>query len=399
MNIKEWILVILKGKLNIVQLRIEVEAPLQSKTVSEAERRRTDFWLTDSFHLSRWLPSVGRTLEHLCIVDYGQQAIMRRSKIVKLLSENCPHLKTLDLRNLFIDTSDCEIMPSMVNLTLRCVKVVSETLNHINIAMPNLQTLALLGVFGAEGGIFTLQHLKVLCLGLSTPATDVVMDCPKLEKLQLKMQSPHKLIIRAGNLKYVAFNMDVMEYCKVEMISMVGLRELLYGATSFVTLTSLIDKNMKNLEKIFLDIPCMALAEDGRFLGVLKDTTMVLPSFTKLHQCEKLDVLNIGPGLWYSMETQVPLLQAESKWPSMKNLILHMIPHDMGAAITVLRMLLRLSVRSLVIFIHESSPMTMDLMTPEIEGVVHDCKQDYDQDIEFVIHKWNKHLDFSCFCF
>jgi len=79
----------LKGKPLLFQIRIEIEAKLQSKTVPEGERGRTDFWLSDPFHLIRWIPSVRATLQHLCIVDYGQQAIMRRTSILRILSQNC----------------------------------------------------------------------------------------------------------------------------------------------------------------------------------------------------------------------------------------------------------------------------------------------------------------------
>ena len=210
-------------------------------------------------------------------------------------------LKTLDLRNMFIDTSDCEEMPSMISLTCRCVKVTGGALQDVNYVMPKLQTLALLGVFGVERGNLKFQEMKVLCLGLSTPAKDIVMHLPKLEKLQLKMQCPQSLIIKAHNLKYVAFNLEVLEPSKLELGCMAGLQELLYGASSFLTLSSFVARNPRL--KIFLDIPCMALGEDGRFLGVLKDVPLMLPNFSKLHECGALEVLNIGPGLWNGMET------------------------------------------------------------------------------------------------
>lgn len=89
LSLKDVLVGIIEQKPNLLQLRIEVDATLQSKSVQEEERRRTDFWITDSHHLSRWLPYVEHTLQHLCIVDYGQQAIMRRSKIVQLLSKSC----------------------------------------------------------------------------------------------------------------------------------------------------------------------------------------------------------------------------------------------------------------------------------------------------------------------
>ena len=89
---KEQFVMIVKNKDSIIQLRIEVEGKLQSKTVPEGERRRTDFWLTDPWFLRQWLPGMGATLQHLCIVDYGQQAIMRRSSIIKILSQSCEYL-------------------------------------------------------------------------------------------------------------------------------------------------------------------------------------------------------------------------------------------------------------------------------------------------------------------
>lgn len=295
---------------------------------------------------------------------------------------------------MFIDTSDCEKMPSMVSLTWRCVKVTALALEDINEIMPKLQTLALLGVFGVESGNLTFEDMKVLCLGLSTTAKEVVMNLPKLEKLQLKMSCPQKLIITAGTLKYVAFNLEVIEPSEMELKCLAGLQELLYGASSFVTLSSLIDTN-PNLRKIFLDIPCMALAEDGRFLGVLKDVPLMLPNFSKLHECHNLEVLNIGPGLWYCMETNVETLTSTEKWPSMSILILHMIPQNLGPAITVLRMLLRLSVKSLVVYVHTSSPVNFGRLKPVIEAVVSECEQR----IEAHIRTWTMSLDFSCFSF
>ena len=74
---------------DLVQLRVEIESKLQAKTVPEDERQRTDFWMSDPWFLMKWLPGMGSTLQHLSIVDYGQQAIMRRSSIVRILSQSC----------------------------------------------------------------------------------------------------------------------------------------------------------------------------------------------------------------------------------------------------------------------------------------------------------------------
>lgn len=86
---RDLVVNILENKRHLVQLRIEIEPKLQAKAVSEWERRRTDHWLSDPNHLTKWIHFVQNTLQHLCIVDYGQQAIMRRTPIFKILSENC----------------------------------------------------------------------------------------------------------------------------------------------------------------------------------------------------------------------------------------------------------------------------------------------------------------------
>ena len=96
----------------------------------------------------------------------------------------------------------------MSSLKLWYTKVDAEALQNINDKMPKLQIMALFGVICAEGGELSFQELTVLFLGLSTPAKDIVMDLPKLEKLQLKMQCPQKLIITASSLRYVALNVD-----------------------------------------------------------------------------------------------------------------------------------------------------------------------------------------------
>ncbi len=84
-------------KSRVQQLRIEIEPKLQSKSVGADEREQSDFWLSDPVHLHIWVPSVAQTLQHLCIVDYGHQAIVRVSPILKILSHYCKFLNLLPL--------------------------------------------------------------------------------------------------------------------------------------------------------------------------------------------------------------------------------------------------------------------------------------------------------------
>jgi hypothetical protein len=392
----------LKTKLHILQLRIEIEPKLQSKSVGADEREQSDFWLSDPGHLYNWVPSVAHSLQHLCIVDYGHQAIGRVSPILMILSHYCNHLKTIDLRNMCIDTNECTEMQELTSFTLRCVKINNDALNDISDKMKNLQTLALLGVFGIGTGHLKLQQLKILCLGLSTKAKVVTMELPNLTKLQLKMACPEDMSITAPNLKYVAFNLEVPVAINQEgvtgslalrFVDVKNMQELLYGASKFVALSDLVIGN-RYLNKLFLDIPCMALGEDGKWLGVLKEVRLNIPSFSTLQQeCPNLEVLNIGPGLWYAMESNIETLKNVQRWPRVRTLILQMIPQKMESSVMLLKTLVTEidTLVNLEIFVHTSSPVN--------SGEFFEVIQNQVQHLNRKQRSWTKSLDFSCFTF
>jgi hypothetical protein len=294
---------------------------------------------------------------------------------------------------MFIDTENCKDMTSLTSLALHCVKVNSNALQDINDHMPKLKSLALLGVFGMTNGKLDFPEMEVLCLGLSTKAKEVTIKLPVLVKLQLKMQCPEKLSIDAPALKFVAFNLEVQESTTLDVKNICSLQELLYGASSFTTLSSLVKTNV-DLDKVFLDIPCMALGEDGNWLGVLKDIALDLPDFSQLHDSKKLDVLNVGPGLWYSMEVNVDRLETVEKWPPYTKLILHMIPQRLDTCERVLRCLLKSSqVTTLQIYVHTSSPVEYRVIIPKVEEMM----LSYDYNFKPIANSWTKSLDFSCF--
>ncbi len=70
----------------VVQLRVEIEPNLQSKSLPAEEQA---LLLSNPCQLKKWVPSTGNTLQHLCIIDYGQQAIMKKSSILQILSRHC----------------------------------------------------------------------------------------------------------------------------------------------------------------------------------------------------------------------------------------------------------------------------------------------------------------------
>ncbi len=253
-------------------------------------------------------------------------------------------MKTLDLRNMCIDTNGCTEMRELTSFTLRCVKINGDALNDFSDKMKNLQTLALLAVQIIGTGHLKLQHLKFLCLGLELP----------------RLACPEDMSITAPNLKYVSFNLEgVPGSLALRFVNVQNLQQLLYRASEFGELLHLVMGN-RYLNKLFLDIPCMALGEDGKWLGVLKEVQLNIPSFTTLQQeCPNLEVLIIGPGLWYSMESNIETVKNVQRWPGVRTLKIQMIPQKMETSVMLLKTLVK-EVDTLVnleIFVHTSSPV------------------------------------------
>ncbi|KAH9533093.1 hypothetical protein CY35_18G032500 [Sphagnum magellanicum] len=244
-------------------------------------------------HLFNWVPSAGKTLQHLCIVDYGQQAMTKKSYILKILSQNFKILKTLDLRNMCINTKGCEPMPKLTSFMLRCVEMNGDAFDDISDKMGSLQTLALWQVSGILTGCLSSPKLKVLCLGLSTKAGAVKLDLPSLSKLQLKTVCPEELCITAPALKFIAFNLKVPKCSEIQFKVISHLQALLYGTSKFLDLSILLKGNSP-LNKVEHDIPCLRLGEDGKWLGVLKEVVLNIPKLLTKAGAVKLDLPSLA---------------------------------------------------------------------------------------------------------
>lgn len=297
---------------------------------------------------------------------------------------------------MFLDTDDLHILPKVTSLTLRCIKMTEKSLTDINICMPALQTLALVSVFGVQEARIESPNMLVLCLGLSTKARVVDLDLPNVHKLQLKMTCPDFLRVCAPNLAYVAVCMEKREDATVKFEQVSHLRELLFGASQFKTLSKLIKGN-PSLEKVFLDVPCMALGEDGKWEGVLHQVPTRLPDVIALEDsCPYLHTLSLGPGIWHSIEIDFKdkrELSMVRKWPDLKRLIVHMIIQSLDTCLSVLRWLVGAlpSLEKLEIYVHTDSHV-------ELGQFVSDCKKQISH-TNFKSGPWKKSLCFACFSF
>jgi hypothetical protein len=383
-SFKHACLGMLRHAKNVQLLRIEVDAEMQANPFQKKEIHMVDFWLSEPMFVRKWLSLCSHSLRHLTIVDYGQQAIMRQSPILRALSESCKNLHHLELRNMYLDTTDLHPLPSLQSLTLRCIKLTEAALTDINTATPALQTLALVSVFGVQEAHLASPQLQILCLGLSTAARSVDLHLPQCTKLQLKMTCPDALRVHAPQLAYVAVCMENRSGSKIEFDAVTNLRELLFGATHFHTLSSLLKIN-PSLQKLFLDVPCMAMAEDGHWQGVL-ETSSSLPEILS----PALHTLSVGPGLWHVMEQRSCEL---AKWlpEGLCMLVVHMVAQTLEGCVATLQGLVAgtPSLRRMEVYVHLDSPVHPDLVCCAVRRL----------GVPVEMGTWKRSLNFACFSF
>jgi len=297
---------------------------------------------------------------------------------------------------MYLDTNDLQVLPKLESLTLRCIKMTDKALTDINDCMPALVTLALVSVFGVQDARISSPKLQVLCLGLSTPARTVDLDLPLCKKLQLKMTCPDSLRVRAPSLAYVAVCMEKHDGSVVEFDDVRNLRELLFGASHFATLSKLMRTNHR-LEKIFLDVPCMALGEDGKWEGVLEQIPRNLPDIEALKtSCPALHTLSVGPGLWHSMEESFVAKQELATfrgWPALSRLIVHMVVQSLEVCVSILQWLIAAlpSLKFMEIYVHLDSPVNLQLFWSVCQEQLTHANLQWGT--------WKRSLNFACFSF
>ncbi|KAL2651902.1 hypothetical protein R1flu_020030 [Riccia fluitans] len=388
------------------KLRLEIEEGMQASRFKDEVIVKNSLWLSEEKFVLEWLPPVSKTLQSLTVIDYGQQAIFNQTPLLHHLSNYCKQLKVLELRNMYLNCTpkqECGTaadqgkgtrLPGVTTLTLRCVKLTENGLKDLNEFMPNLRTLTLVTVVGLKDARFKSDTLEVLCLGLATKVKSVKLVVNSLIKLQLKMACPDDLSVEACNLQCLAVCMDKRCDTSVKFKGVNKLRELLMGASEFSTLHILCSSNPE-LEKVFLDVPCMAFEENGGWKGMLSHVPLTLPNMKYIRgKCQKLHTLSVGPGLWYSLEHDMknnPDVFAPT-WPVLRTLILHLIVQEIAVSMKLLRALVE-SIPTLVtleVYVHRDSKAELEEFGQLRESF---------PTVELKLDYWKKGLKFECFSF
>jgi hypothetical protein len=286
-------------------------------------------------------------------------------------------------------------LSKLTTLTLRCVKLTDTGLSDLNRCMPNLDTLTLVTVVGLREAEFKSDNLKVLCLGLATKVKSVKLVVPNLVKLQLKMACPDKLTVDAPSLQCLAVCMDKRERTEVKFQNVTLLKELLMGASEFLTLTTLSRTNSL-LEKVFLDVPCMSFEDSGVWKGVISTVPLAIPEMDAIRSCcPNLQTLSVGPGLWYALEEESTKNDSSvslSKWPTIRRLIVHLIVQSLELSMRLLTELVSAipTLAMLEVYVHKDSKVD-----------VNDFYRLNEQFplVELKFDSWKKGLRFECFSF
>jgi hypothetical protein len=404
-SFKETVAGTIQHLTSVENLRLEIEDAMQASRYKDEDCDIYSLWLSQQSFIYQWLPPwVSKSLQTLTVIDYGQQAIFHATPLLQILAAECKQLRTLELRNMFLDCrklGEQDKLTKLTTLTLRCVKLTDTGLSDLNRCMPNLDTLTLVTVVGLREAEFKSDNLKVLCLGLATKVKSVKLVVKHLVKLQLKMACPDKLTVEAPDLECLAVCMDKRDKTQVEFQKVRLLKELLMGASEFSTLTNLSSCNQL-LEKVFLDVPCMAFEDSGLWKGVLTNVPLAIPNMEEIRSCcPNLQTLSVGPGLWYALEEEhkealnsrnESALKERLKWPTLRRLIVHLIvqkkENSMGLLTALVRSLPSLTL--LEVYVHKDSKVDFQDFSRMKLQFSH---------LELKCDSWKKGLRFECFSF
>ena len=191
--------------------------------------------------------------------------------------------------------------------------------------------------------------------------------------------------------------MESRDGTAVEFHNVNSLKELLFGASRFSTLSELLHCNPL-LEKLFLDVPCMVLGEDGRWEGLLPHVPLLVPDMESLKEsCPLLHTLSVGPGLWHAMEECFIGKQEVAtfrRWPALSRLVMHVVAMSSDTCIALLEWLLAAvpSLQAVEVYVYLDSPVKVDQLWSACQelGSLHS---------KLLLGSWKRSLNFACFSF
>ncbi|KAL2653859.1 hypothetical protein R1flu_021987 [Riccia fluitans] len=420
---KQTVVTMMKTFECMTTLRLEIEEDVQAKRFKEDEVDKTSLWLSEGQFVRSWLPGVSETLTSLTIIDYGHQAIYHPSPLLQLVSQNCKQMERMELRNMFLDLKGCSTLARMKLLKLKCVKLMDNGLQEINEVMPMLEHIVLELVVGLRQAKLKSDMVKILCLTCITRVSVIKLESNSLKGLQLKVNNPDEVRVRAPNLEILTIRMARRPESILEFNRMPKLKELLLGANEMSVLEKVSTRN-KSLQEVYLDIPCMLYDEHGSWRGVKRDSLPASASIWKSLKncCRELNSLSVGPGFWFGLEERIrerigemqhpadedssamevegnrqQLVQVAVKeqvtqpWSSMKRLTLHLVIQEAELSFGLLSTLLQglPYLEKLDLYVHKDSKVEIQTLRSRLWEIF--------PRLSVTCESWSKHLKFDGF--
>uniref|UniRef100_A0A0R0JZW6 FBD domain-containing protein n=1 Tax=Glycine max TaxID=3847 RepID=A0A0R0JZW6_SOYBN len=300
-------LVRLSGNLESVSL--SVDRALSGVSFEDVEDEADDFYLTDINFIREWLPSVSDALKSFSVSDFWVQSCWRRSEALSLISSTCHNLVKLVVRNAWLSVDGLCLMPTLTYLTLEFVRLddedlsrinaYDEDLSRINACFPNLTQLNLIGVGGLKEPKINLLHLTTCQWSVSNAPLSLIVCEPCLVDFNLRCIKPRLVVLEAPLLSNFSLSLENTDELRL--------------------------KNCANMQCLQLSVECLSL----HFL------------FSMFCHCSTVKrlTLDLNSFSWGGLKDGIGMKM-------IKELIAHLVVHEMGTELSDVSLLIHRDVNS-----------------------------------------------------
>ncbi|KAL6838714.1 hypothetical protein ACP4OV_031428 [Aristida adscensionis] len=235
--------------------------------VEEGEYDEADgLHLTGAEAVASWAATpAGPVLREVEIADFWPQACWRKAEALPLISQFCPNLVTLSLRNAWLSVDGLKEMPNLTHLTLEFIRLDDENLDKLNDCFPCLHTLNLIGVGGLKEPKIHLPQLKTCHWEASNIPSSLAIHAPNLVSLELKCVRPDRLILDTPSLSTMKLTIDKLG-ATVHVDNLVSLTNLCIESMDLSSLIPVFIAN-RAISTLELELPEYA-SEYGLFEAI-----------------------------------------------------------------------------------------------------------------------------------
>uniref|UniRef100_A0ACD5VWC4 Uncharacterized protein n=1 Tax=Avena sativa TaxID=4498 RepID=A0ACD5VWC4_AVESA len=213
-----------------------------------------DLHLTSGESVAAWAATAaGPALREVDIADFSRPLCWLKAEALPVISNFCPNLLKLRLRNAWLSVDGLKIMPNLTHLTLEFILLDDEDLSTLNECFPCLLTLDLIGVGGLKNPKIRLSQLKTCRWKVSNVPQSLAIHAPNLVYLELKCVRPEILILDTPSVSTLKLTIDKLGPT-VQVDGLVSLTDLRIESPNLNSLLKVFinDREIRTLD---LEIP------------------------------------------------------------------------------------------------------------------------------------------------